>query len=131
MTDSHIDDADVFLLGIEADHAFGLALEWADEQEGNAAYLEHVGDVAVLIDIDAVEIHLAVVVLGNLSQDGLKALARLAPVGIEVHHNGPRIAHDPIHRAVVGDNLLELLLSDGMNRIDRVGIDFLTLGPSP
>ena len=65
-----VDDADVFLLGIQADDALGFALERADEQEGDAAYLEHVTDVAVLVNIDAVEVHLALVVLGDLSQDG-------------------------------------------------------------
>ena len=43
-----VDDADEFLLGVESDDALGVTIERTDEQEGDAAYLEDVGDVAVL-----------------------------------------------------------------------------------
>ena len=125
--EGQVDDADIFLLWIETNDALGLALQWADEQEGNAANLEDIGNVAVVIHIDAVEIHLTVVVLGNLSQHGFQSLTGLAPVGIKVHDHGAGIAHDPIMGTVVGDDLLELVLIDGMYGIDGVGIDHTTL----
>ena len=58
--------------------------------------------------------------MGDIPQDGLQALARLAPVGIEVHDNGAWIAHLPIGRTIVGNDFLELLLCDGMDGIDGV-----------
>ena len=44
-----VEDADELTLGIEADDAFRLALQRAHEQEGDAANLEDVTDVAVLV----------------------------------------------------------------------------------
>ena len=42
-----VNDADIFLLGIEADNSLGLAVEGADEQHGDAAHLESGSDVGV------------------------------------------------------------------------------------
>ena len=125
-----VDDADKFLLGIEPNDALGFALKGADEQEGNTANLEHIGDVAVFINIDTVEVHLAVVMLRYLSQYGFQPLAWLAPVGIEVHHDRSRAAHLPIDGMIVGDEFLELPLADRVHGIDRVRVN-IALGIDP
>lgn len=125
-----VNDADKFLLGIESNDALGLALKGADEQEGNTANLENIGYVAVFFNIDTVEVHLAVVMLRNLSQHGFQSLAWLAPVGIEVHHDRSWATHRPIDGIIVGYKLLELLLVDGVHGIDSVGV-IIALGINP
>lgn len=123
-----VDDADEFLLGVEADDALGVAIERTDEQEGDAAYLEDVGDVAVLIDIDTVEVHLTVVMLGNLPQHGFQAPARHTPVGVEIHDDRARAEHLPIGGAIVSDEFHELVLSDGVDRINGILLGTIALG---
>lgn len=123
-----VDDADEFLLGVEADDALGVAIERTDEQEGDAAYLEDVGNVAVLIDIDTVEVHLTVVMLGNLPQHGFQAPARHTPVGVEIHDDRSRTEHFPVGGAIVSDEFHELVLSDGVDRINGILLGTIALG---
>ena len=120
MADSQVDHAKEFLLGIEPDDLLRFTLEGADEQQGDAADLEHVGDFGVFLDVDAVEIDRALVMMGQITQDGLQASAGLAPVGIEIDHHRALILHDPVAGAPVGNDLAELLLCHVVNGIDRV-----------
>ena len=123
-----VDDADKFLLGIDADDALGLTFHGTDEQERDATYLEHVGNITVLINIDAVEVHLAVVILGNLAQHGIEASARQAPVGIEIHDNWTWAEHIPVGGMVVSYEFLELVLADGVYGIDGIRVGTIALG---
>ena len=123
-----VDDADEFGLRIEADQRLGLAVKGTDEQERDAANLEGAGDVAVVVNIDAVEIDRSLVVLSELPQDGGETPAGLAPIGVEVHDNGARAAHLPVMGAPVGNQVLELFLVDGMDGIDRVRVHLIMLG---
>lgn len=123
-----VDDADELGLRIEADQRLGLAIEGADEQERDAAYLKGAGDVAVVVNIDAVEIDLALVVLSNLPQDGGKTPAGLAPIGVEVHDNGAETIHLPVMGTPIGHKVPELLLVDGVDGIDGVRVHTITLG---
>ena len=110
------------MLGIKADDGFGLPLQGTNQKEWYAADLEDVCNVAVIIDIDAVEVHLTIVMLRYLPQHRFKSLAWLAPVSIEVHNDGPRTAHGPVYSAVVSNELLELLLVDGVDSIDGIEV---------
>ena len=117
-----VEDADVFLHGIEPDDGFGFAVQWTDEEHGNAAYLEDTGDVGVVIDVNAVKVHLALIMLGDVTQDGRQTAAGPAPVGIEVDNDWTWAAHGPVMGCIVGNVLLELLLIDGMYGINGIWI---------
>lgn len=114
-------------MGIQAHHGLGVALQRADEQHGDTAHLKSGGDVGVVVHVDAVEVHRAMVVLGDIAQDGCQTTARHAPVGIEVHDDRARTGHLPVVRFPVGYHLLETVLVDGMDGIDRISI-FKSLG---
>ncbi len=123
-----VDDADELGLRVQPDQRLGLVVNGTDKQERDATYLKGAGNVTVLVNIDAVEIHLALVVLRHLSQDGGESLTWLAPISVEVHNNGTRTVHIPVIGGPVGHKMLELLLVDAVDGIDRIRIHTIALG---
>ncbi len=123
-----VDDADELGLRVQPDQRLGLVVNGTDEQERDATYLKGAGNVTVLVNIDAVEIHLALVVLRHLSQDGGESFTWLAPIGIEVHNNGMRTVHIPVTGSPISHKMLELLLVDAVDSIDRIGVHTIALG---
>lgn len=118
--DGDIDDANVLLHRIEADNLLGLTINRADEKIRDAAYLEHACDVGILINIDTIEIHGSLIMMGEIAQDGLQALAGLAPVGIKVHNDRTFTLHGPLTGAPIGNDLLEHILINGMDGINSI-----------
>lgn len=119
-----IDEADVLLFGIKACDTLRLTIQRTDKQIRNGANLECTSNILVLIDIDAIEVQLALIIMGDISQDRIQSTARDTPVGIEIDDHRTFVAHLPFPCVIVGNHLLELRLSHRVNGIDGIRVHF-------
>ncbi len=110
------------MLGHGSDHALAQLALLEDDQSRNAHHVVGAGGLGILVDIEFRHSELALVLGGDLFDDGFDHPARAAPCRPEVDE----------HRSVARDELVEVLVvgGDGVGRhsvCDRPGAAILLL----